>query len=73
MTDDFTTGDVARFDQQIGELDRDLEALTAKYREIAAEHGELAAFTDILARLNEAALTPPAVVAAGAARRLARS
>lgn len=70
MTDDLT-GDLARFDEQIDELDADIDALTAKYREIAAERGELAAFALILDSLKDAPLLSPALVAAGAVRRLA--
>ncbi len=72
MTDDLT-GDLARFDEQIDELDRDLDALTMKYREIAADRGELAAFALILDTLKEAPMLSPALVATGAVRRLARS
>jgi hypothetical protein len=72
MTDDLT-GDLGRFDEQIDEVDSDLDALTAKYREIAVERGEVAAFALILDTLKEAVMLSPAVIAAGAVRRLARS
>ena len=71
MTDD-STRDLASFDEQIDELDSDLDALTAKYRQIADDRGELAAFALILDTIKEAPLLSPALVAAGAVRRLAR-
>jgi hypothetical protein len=72
MADDLT-GDLARFDEQIDELDSDLDALVAKYRQIADDRGEMAAFARILDGINEARLLSPALVATGAVRRLARS
>jgi hypothetical protein len=72
MADDLT-GDLARFDEQIDELDSDLDALVAKYRQIADDRGELAAFARILDGIKEAPLLSPALVATGAVRRLARS
>jgi hypothetical protein len=72
MADDMT-GDLAGFEDQIDEVDSDIDALTAKYREIAAERGEPAAFALILDTVKEAVMSSPAVIAAGAVRRLARS